>query len=120
MIKLSSRKGNEVRFFRINESSDLHTLDDVYKWFEIANEVKELTFYTYTHRSDLIEQIDQSKIPANFVIQTSNFQVDGFNSFISVESYDDLPKKSFKCGGACEKCNLCKKNHGQPIYIKYH
>jgi hypothetical protein len=111
-----------IRYIRINETSDMVSMADFKKWFAIAKRVSGITFYTYTHRIDLLNVLDVSSVPDNFIIQSSEQAVKGFNAFLAVSSYDfnQLPKKAMKCPGKCDHCNQCKVLHGNPIYVKLH
>jgi hypothetical protein len=117
-----ARVNKIIKYVRINETSDMASIDDFIKWFEIAEQNYTLIFYTYTHRSDLLNQLNSADLPGNVVIQSSEQVLKGYNAFIAVPEYkfDKLSAKTRKCHGRCDSCNQCKVKHGQPIYVKLH
>jgi predicted methyltransferase len=103
----------------------------------IAEQLPEVRFYTYTHRSDIIDNNTYKILPKNLVINTSDFKRKGLNQFKAVKikskfvSYSGKAqqivkelklqsKSNFNCRGDCSKCSLCKFNHNKDIYVAYH
>lgn len=124
-----------LKYVRVNEAGDFHSKDCVKKLIEIAKILPHIKFYTYTHRSDLITS--KTKLPANLVINCSNFTRKGFNSFSVEKSVKtssvkknivNLTKQikaihgttALVCKGDCSKCNLCKVTHGKTIWVPLH
>jgi hypothetical protein len=120
-----------LKYVRVNESGDFHSAECVQKLIEIAEMLPNVKFYTYTHRSDLIT--DNMYVPANLVINTSNFSREGFNQFkaipeIKVHKMADISKvkkeilnfSDLACVGDCSICGYCKKSHGKVIGVPLH
>lgn len=121
----------ELKYVRVNEAGDFHSMACVEKLIQIAQILPHIKFYTYTHRSDLIHA--GMNIPANLVINTSNFSVKGFNQFkaipeIKVHGMKKIAKvkkeilnfADFACMGDCSICGYCKKSHGKTIGVPLH
>lgn len=107
------------RYLRLNVSGDFHSFADIIKLDTIARKVKDIvTVYTYTHRYDLLYNIQQSDIA--FVLNVSDKQVSDFNTFQAVLK----PTSKLVCTAGkheCMKiCTLCAKHHGKTVQIKYH
>jgi hypothetical protein len=124
-----------IKYVRINESGDMHSVACLDKLIAIAEMLPEIIFYTYTHRSDIIGE--GVTLPKNLVINTSNFTASGCNSFSIVKEVKVRSlKKEFKiartairdikgdnaltCIGDCSKCTLCKVAHGKTIWLPLH
>lgn len=111
---LKTRKNNIVR---IHESGDFYNLKYVLKWFEVAKNLPEKTFYAYTKRDDLFSETVLSLKPENF---TLIFSVDGLQEGDSFEvpkgfdkvavthktlnNCDAITNKKVKCMVDCRKC----------------
>lgn len=125
----------KLKYVRFNEAGDMHSAECLSKLKKLATILPEITFYTYTHRSDLVT--DPSCMPKNLVINTSNFKVEGMNQFkvdmdITAHSvkaeYAELKAKftekygkgTLVCKGDCSKCNLCKVQHGKTVWVPLH
>lgn len=121
----------KLKYVRVNEAGDFHSMDCVNKLIQIAEMLPEIQFYTYTHRSDLIS--DNMYVPSNLVINTSNFSRKGFNQFkaipeIKVKSMKEIQQKwdeikefaDLACIGDCSICGYCKKSHGKVIGVPLH
>ena len=137
IAKVVKSKRHPLKYVRVNESGDLHSEACLHKLIMIAEALPNLKFYTYTHRSDLIDNDTFNFIPSNLVVNTSNFKREGLNQFKAVKvetkfrSYQGKSKEiktelktisnsNFNCGGDCSKCSLCKVSHGKDIYVAYH
>lgn len=107
--KESVRRGS-ILYVRVNESGDFWSQECVDKLFEIANEVPELRFYTYTARRDL----NFEGRPDNLVINGSGFMVD--NQFTAVNEVSG----QFACVGDCRDCILCKEALNIEIEVGIH
>ena len=120
-----------LKYVRVNESGDLHSAECLQKLIEIAEILPHITFYTYTHRSDLIKA--GMYIPSNLTINCSNFEVEGFNTFetitdIKVHKMADIAKvrkeilnfADYACMGDCSICGYCKKTHNKKIGVPLH
>jgi len=121
----------ELKYVRVNEAGDFHSKACVEKLIQIAEILPHIKLYTYTHRSDLIT--DNMYVPANLVINTSNFTRRGFNQFkaiteIKVHGMKEIAKNKkeilkfadFACMGDCSICGYCKKSHGKTIGVPLH
>jgi len=134
--KAVSRKTKiAIKYVRVNEAGDMHSIDCLNKLIAIAEMLPHIKFYTYTHRADIIGK--GVKLPKNLVINTSNFEAEGCNSFSIVKDVKVRSlKKEFKiarssireikgdraltCIGDCSKCTLCKVSHGKTIWVPLH
>lgn len=96
--KAGSVRSGRIKYVRINESGDFWTQECVNKLFEVANEVPELRFYTYTARRDLSFE----GRPSNLVINGSGFMID--NNF---EAVNEVTGPN-ECAGDCKTCHVCK------------
>ena len=137
------RHRRTVRFVRINESGDLHSSECLTKLIKIAKIVRDMfpkvVMYTYTHRSDIVnsktaDRLKSHKVSKNLVINCSNFQRKGLNTFqaipdIRVHSMAQISKVKdkilnfgvdFACMGDCSVCGYCKKSHGKKIGVPLH
>lgn len=136
ITKFTSNRKN-VKYIRVNESGDLHSTECLDKLIDIANMFPNFKFYTYSHRSDLIDDDTHKKLPSNLVINTSNFKVTGLNQFKAVrtsfkvkshknqalEIRKELKEKyetNIICMGDCSVCNLCKITHTKDILTPVH
>ena len=138
LTKVITKARTPITHVRFNEAGDMHSTECLDKMVEIANMLPQIKFYTYTHRKDLVNNDTHKMLPSNLVINTSDFQVDGLNSFNAVEvdfkfqSYmkaatdikADIKAKynsNLVCLGDCRDCTLCSvKNHGKKIYVAIH
>ena len=134
----ANRKGSTpIKYIRVNEAGDFTTEACIHKLIMVAELVPNIKFYTYTHRSDLVDDNTHNFLPKNLVINTSNFKRQGLNQFKAVKvqtkfrSYTAKAKEikgelklqsqsNFNCGGDCAKCSLCKFTHTNDIYVAYH
>ena len=129
------RKRDPLRYVRVNESGDFHTSGCVKKLIQIAETLPEISFYTYTHRKDLIRS--GMKFPKNLIINCSNFHRKGMNCYsieprVRVKSLkaeflrarqqirDLRGRLSATCPGDCTKCTLCKVPHGNTVWVPLH
>jgi hypothetical protein len=124
----------ELKFVRVNEAGDFHARKCLNKLIAIATMLPHIKFYTYTHRSDLIDSRTWKKLPKNLVINTSNFTRKNLNSFsgisaIRVHRLAEFSKVKaqiiragydYACLGDCSKCSLCKIQHGKKIGAPIH
>lgn len=135
MYAYNKRKKVKMKYVRLNEAGDMHSKECLDKTIAIANMLPNIKFYTYTHRSDLINE--NVKLPKNLIINTSDFTVKGFNQFatepqVKVNSLKkelgEATKKIKKlhgkdalvCKGDCTICSYCKVNHGKKIFVPMH
>ncbi len=133
---IKSRR-TKVKYIRVNEAGDLHSEACLHKLIFIAEALPEVKLYTYTHRSDIIDDNTHLFLPKNLVVNTSNFKRKGLNQFKAIQT--SFKFKSYKkrekdivnelksisgsnliCRGDCAKCSLCKINHSKDIYVAYH
>ena len=113
---IGTYKGGKIKYFRFNESGDLRNSKDVLKLANLAALLKDMygiVTYGYTARIDL----DLELLAKYAIVQTSNFQIDGLNSFYAVKQFSD---GALKCKGDCNCCQLCKVNHGKKIEVLHH
>ena len=130
-------KRTPIKYVRVNESGDLHSEACLYKLIQIAEALPNLKFYTYTHRSDIVDDNTHNFLASNLVINTSNFKRVGLNQFKAVKvetkfrSYmakakeikaelKTISNSNLNCGGDCSKCSLCKVSHGKDIHVAIH
>ena len=130
------RVRNKIKYVRVNEAGDLHSIDCLHKLIAVAEMNPSVVFYTYTHRSDLITDDTHKLLPKNLVINTSNFKRKNLNEFFA-DCEVKLPRKKGKnnyllvrkelrskhglaCIGDCSKCTLCKVSHGKRIAVPLH
>jgi len=107
--KLESRR-KETTYFRFNESGDFYCQGDIEKLSFIARglrEVKGITTYGYTARSDLDFRT------CDFLCKGSGFNGEGLNGSTEVILKDQaVPEGYIECPGTgkngCASCNLCK------------
>lgn len=107
----------QLTTIRVNEAGDFHGPDCIEKLFFIAQGNPDHTFYTYTHRADLMKYVKIEDVPANLSINLSyKSKKQGFNTF------EIVPKGSDKinCAGDCRHCHLCKTPSGTKIYVGMH
>ena len=136
-IKKALKRRSYIKYIRVNEAGDFHSEACLHKLIFIAEQLPNIKFYTYTHRSDIVDNNTHNFLPKNLVINTSNFKVDGLNQFKAVKvetkfrSYMGKAKEikaelktisnsNLVCGGDCSKCSLCKVSHSKDIYVAYH
>jgi hypothetical protein len=136
-IKKAIKKRPYIKYIRVNESGDFHYEACLHKLIFIAEQLPNIKFYTYTHRSDLINDDTHRFLPKNLVINTSNFKRKNLNQFKAVKvsfkftSYKKSAEKikaelketyntNLVCGGDCSKCNLCKLSHSNDILVALH
>jgi hypothetical protein len=135
VLSTNSRRKVALKYVRVNEAGDLHSEKCLDKLKDIARALPEIVFYTYTHRQDIIgEGVD---LPDNLVLNTSNFEAKGCNSFsidltVKVRSLkkewkiarekirENKGENSLSCIGDCSKCTLCKVSHGKVIWVPLH
>jgi len=104
---------HKTKYVMFNESGDFNNISDYFKLEDIAVEFPKITFYGYTARKDLMENIAKhyeiisDTPPDNLIINGSGFMLS--NEFRAV---DELSGEHAVCKGDCRKCNLCKKNRG--------
>ena len=119
--------------FRINSNGEIHSMEMLEFWLDIASKCKKTNFYTYTKSYEIFEEYlsNGNKIPKNFVLNISimsdeqneeikkNFPnlYNRFNKFLVLApSVLDAKLKSKEikknriCSGDCMACNLCQKN----------
>jgi hypothetical protein len=135
--ELSRKRKIKIEYIRVNEAGDLHSIECLHKLIAIAQMLPDYKFYTYTHRSDLVDDNTHELLPKNLVINTSNFSRKGLNSFnakvldFKISSYKkqvkdikatlkDITNSNLVCGGDCSICNLCKIGHGKEIFVAAH
>lgn len=133
----SANRKTKLKYVRLNEAGDLHSVECLEKLRQIASMLPAIKFYTYTHRSDLINDNTHESLPKNLVINTSNFKVNGLNQFaIDFDHKVRSLKRDWKsardairavkgsgtlsCIGDCSKCSLCKVGHGKTIWLPLH
>tara|TARA_R110001592_G_scaffold153282_6_gene381592 strand:- start:2398 stop:3045 length:648 start_codon:yes stop_codon:yes gene_type:complete len=138
---INTRKNHKastpIKYIRVNESGDLHSEACLHKLIFLAESMPDVKFYTYTHRSDLIDDNTHLFMPKNLTLNTSDFKRKGLNSFQAVKlknafrSYKNntaaikaelktISNSNFNCGGDCSICSLCKVTHTKDIYVAYH
>lgn len=136
------------KIVRWNESGDFHSHECIEKLITIAELTPDILHYTYTHRTDLIELLENR--PKNLVVQVSvdnqedsdRYNKMGFNTFFTDTSISIRNKKTVEgmiphegatkilrekygkgaliCKWSCEDCSLCKVNHAKAIHICIH
>lgn len=147
----------KVKFIRVNEAGEFRNLptnpellakvpdekkakyaevDDINKLKKVAEELAKLkegiTFYTYTHRTDL----EFGDMGPNICLNGSGYMID--NAFIPLELnefnevMDKVEKRELKefngvpvraalaCKGDCRECNYCKKKTKKHIFLPIH
>lgn len=126
-----------VKYIRVNEAGDLHSEACLHKLIFIAESIPEVKFYTYTHRSDIVDDNTHLFLPKNLVLNTSDFKRVGLNQFKAIEmsfkfkSYKKREKDIVKelksasgsnlvCRADCSKCSLCKISHTKDIFVAIH
>jgi hypothetical protein len=135
------KKHKKIKFVRYNESGDIYSYNDIATMVTIANNFQSITFYTYTHNKLALQaylsEFSLESIPKNLVINTSDFTMQGFNSFkidrtfklnkkrtITYTDYKaykkNLDSKALVCIGDCSKCSLCKVSHAKTINVPLH
>lgn len=131
----SGRRQVALKYVRVNEAGDMHSRDCLNKLKSLATMLPDIKFYTYTHRSDLVTTADN--MPANLVINTSNFEVKGLNQFAveprvtarslkreAMRVREDIRalhgENALTCIGDCSACSLCKIQHGKTIWVPLH
>lgn len=135
---ISRKLKTKIKFVRWNEAGDISGPEDLEKMATIAQMTPQLKFYTYTHNQQALDQFltNGGTLPANLVINLSNFRRPGFNSFMidTTMKVQSLKKdwKAFRtlvrdrdghsrtCIGDCSKCSLCKVSHGKDILVPLH
>lgn len=123
----------DLRFVRVNESGDFHSRKCLTKLIHIAKMMPTIVFYTYTHRSDIVDNGTFKRLPKNLVLNCSNFERKGLNTFkaiasVKVHTMKAFPKvrkeilkfADFACVGDCSICGYCKKQHGKVIGVPLH
>jgi hypothetical protein len=118
------------------DKAELAEVDDIGKLKRLASLLPELTFYTYSHRKDLKDQL--KNIGKNVVIQGSGFMIDNAFMPLPLEQYipiiDEImanrikvvngeevnSKNMTECVGDCSVCDKCKVARGMYIYLPIH
>lgn len=131
--KFNGSRDISLKFVRVNESGDFHSHKCLTKLIHIAKMLPNITFYTYTHRSDIVDNGTYKRLPSNLIINCSNFNRKGLNTFkaivsVKVHSMKQIPKfrkeilkfADFACVGDCSICGYCKKQHGKVIGVPLH
>jgi hypothetical protein len=132
-------KASRIKFIRLNESGDFHSIDQVRKVDHVLRLLNEfcdlyqlpsIKLYTYSHRSDLfgdeMGKVLLGTLSPNFIINGSNFMA--HNNFkvekITREERDkrENGKKlnKYTCLDDCTKCSLCKSQTGITILQAIH
>lgn len=126
------KKGNLLRFFRLNEVSDLtqELLDKICDLCDLLYadpETRHIVVFTYT-KMGILDFSRVAKMP-NFVINTSqtvNPVYHGGNVYIAVEQeyFDQIVEtdivKKCNCDIACTECGYCYKDGGYIIFCLIH
>lgn len=133
VFSFNNRRTIPVKFVRVNEAGDLHSHKCLTKLIHIAKMMPSIVFYTYTHRSDLVDNGTHKRLPSNLVLNCSNFTRKGLNTFKAIVSVkvhsmkaifkvrkEILKFSDFACFGDCSKCGYCKKPHGKVIGVPLH
>lgn len=135
LLKLSKgRYKNNIKYLRLNESSDIRTEKDIIFIEKIASLLKlvNIPVIVYTHRKDL----NLTNINDNVVVNYSEYyhkNNKNHNSIIVVNDNSELKEKirNLKelklnnycvCGGSCVECKHknCFKNDNNIIFFKKH
>lgn len=112
-------KSKRLKYFRLNESGDFRSQDDIVKFHAVATHLwnkYRIKSYCYTARRDLALTKD-SRAGEYLTFTTSGYQQAGFNSFYPVKEFSG---ENLECRGDCSRCNLCKFNHGEKIEVIIH
>ena len=133
VISFNDRRKVSIKYVRINEAGDFHSHKCLTKLIHIAKMLPNIVFYTYTHRSDIVDNGTFKRLPSNLIINCSNFERKGLNTFKAITSVkvhsmkaifkvrkDILKFADFACFGDCSKCGYCKKQHGKVIGVPLH
>ena len=131
--KFNNSRNIPLKFVRINEVGDLYSHKCLTKLIHIAKMLPNIVFYTYTHRSDIVDNGTYKRLPSNLVLNCSNFNRKGLNTFKAIVSVkvhsmkaifkvrnEILKFSDFACFGDCSKCGYCKKQHGKVIGVPLH
>jgi len=126
----------EIKYVRLNEAGDFRDASDIEKLKKIAEKVQGVMFYTYSHRSDLKEQLQN--VAKNVVINGSGFMLDNAFMGVNVDDYLEVikgvkearikvvngekvePLKTTECIGDCSICDKCKVKRGMNIFLPIH
>ena len=99
----------KVKTIRLHESGDFFSQAYFFKWAEIAKQLPDIQFYTYTKAVN----INFSMRPANLRIIASvpgDFGLDG--TALVVKDKTVKLKGFFTCQGNCKVCSYCNKSKG--------
>jgi hypothetical protein len=135
--ELSRNYKTKIKYIRVNEAGDFHSFECIEKLIQVAEMLPDYKFYTYTHRSDLVDDNTHKLLPKNLTINTSDFKVAGLNSFnarildFKIRSYKkqaneiretlkEMTGSNLICNGDCSKCSLCKITHTKEIFVAAH
>lgn len=85
-------KARKNKIVRIHESGDFYSRNYVLKWYEIAKQLPEYSFYCYTKRDDVFTSDLLALRPKNMTI---NFSLDGIRESINQSEIDHALKIGF-------------------------
>lgn len=135
---------------RWNESGDFHGPACVEKLKTIAELTPGVTHYVYTHRTDLVQQLTTRpknlvvQVSVSTEQDSAKYNALGFNTFFTdttlsikgktkkliegMEAHawakaklkEKYGSSALTCSWECNKCALCKVNHGKSIHICMH
>ncbi len=155
-IKAIAGASKGIKYVRLNEAGEFRNLptgktaakvpqaskaaladvDDIGKLKTIAGLIPELQFYTYSHRTDLADQLQN--LGDNVVINGSGFMLDNAFMPLPLDEYSEImdgimsdrfkvvngeevtPKQTTECVGDCRVCDKCKVARGMNIYLPIH
>lgn len=108
-LEIGKRK-EKIKYLRLNESGDFQNIEILNKLDTLASYLKKnygIITYTYTHRSDLLKQLEQI---SNINIIGSGFKING-NITRVFDNIKDVPSNYYICkGGANKSAAKCNKD----------
>ena len=121
-LALQTRAGKNITAIRFSCSGDMRGRADLEYMILVAQKYPHIRVYTYTHRSDIMEDISINDLPDNLTINLSYIHdKPGFNTFCLVDDIQKVGIPVVKCPGKCFKgCNICQHSKGVNIGVDLH
>lgn len=115
MINLIHRKMRKLalRRFRIYDSGDFQSEQNILDWFAIAEALPDVAFWAPTQELAMVRRVlEKHALPDNMIIRASSVYIDGPRKAFDWTSGVTTDKSKVTCpaytqGGACLDCNQC-------------
>lgn len=103
-------KIENIKIIRFNLAGDFTTKENIYQLFNLARLTPEITYYGYTKRVDLLQDI-KKLIELENIYLNSNikaiYKLNNVNQYQSTFNIKEYLDNSYKCSGDCAACGHC-------------